>query len=61
MVYVDAGAEVIGIHAHSGSGILDPNNWRTVAGELVQISEIDTAQPSMTPFHCSIASGRIRL
>ena len=35
----NAGAEVIGIHAHSGSGILDPNNWRTVAGELVQIAE----------------------
>lgn len=34
-----AGAEVVGIHAHSGSGILDPNNWRTVAGELVQIAE----------------------
>jgi diaminopimelate decarboxylase/aspartate kinase len=34
-----AGAEVIGIHAHSGSGILDPHNWRTVAGELVQIAE----------------------
>ena len=33
------GAEVVGIHAHSGSGILDPNNWRTVAGELVQIAE----------------------
>jgi len=35
----EAGAEVIGIHAHSGSGILDPNNWRAVAGELVQIAE----------------------
>ena len=34
-----SGTEVIGIHAHSGSGILDPNNWRTVAGELVQIAE----------------------
>ncbi|MGB5336518.1 MAG: bifunctional aspartate kinase/diaminopimelate decarboxylase [Woeseiaceae bacterium] len=34
-----AGAEVIGIHAHSGSGILDPDNWRTVAAELVQIAE----------------------
>lgn len=34
-----SGAEVIGIHAHSGSGILDPNNWRTVAGELVRIAE----------------------
>ncbi len=34
-----AGARVVGIHAHSGSGILDPNNWRTVAGELVQIAE----------------------
>ena len=35
----EADAEVVGIHAHSGSGILDPNNWRTVAGELVQIAE----------------------
>ena len=34
-----AGAEVIGIHAHSGSGILDPENWRAVAAELVQIAE----------------------
>ncbi len=35
-----AGAVVVGIHAHSGSGILDPHNWRTVAGELVQIAEL---------------------
>jgi diaminopimelate decarboxylase/aspartate kinase len=34
-----AEAKVIGIHAHSGSGILDPENWRTVAAELVQIAE----------------------
>lgn len=34
-----AGAEVIGIHAHSGSGILDPENWRSVAAELVQFAE----------------------
>lgn len=34
-----AGAEIVGIHAHSGSGILDPNNWRSVAGELVLIAE----------------------
>ncbi len=34
-----AGAEVVGIHAHSGSGILDPDNWRAVASELVQIAE----------------------
>ncbi len=34
-----AGAEVIGIHAHSGSGILDPDNWRKVAAELVQVAE----------------------
>jgi diaminopimelate decarboxylase/aspartate kinase len=32
----EAGADVIGIHAHSGSGILDPENWRTVAGALAQ-------------------------
>lgn len=31
-----AGATVIGIHAHSGSGILDPKNWRAVAGALLE-------------------------
>ncbi len=34
-----AGAEVIGIHAHSGSGILDPENWRNVAAELVTVAQ----------------------
>lgn len=34
-----AGADVIGIHAHSGSGIKDADNWRSVAVELVQIAE----------------------
>jgi len=34
-----AGADVVGIHAHSGSGILDPDNWRSVAVELVQVAE----------------------
>ena len=33
-----AGAEVVGIHAHSGSGILDHDNWRSVADQLVQIA-----------------------
>lgn len=34
-----ADAKVIGIHAHSGSGILDPDNWRSVARELVLIAK----------------------
>jgi diaminopimelate decarboxylase/aspartate kinase len=34
-----AGAEVIGIHAHSGSGILDPENWREIAAELIKVAE----------------------
>jgi len=34
-----AGADVIGLHAHSGSGILDPDNWRNVAAELVKVAE----------------------
>ncbi|MGB5246731.1 MAG: bifunctional aspartate kinase/diaminopimelate decarboxylase [Woeseia sp.] len=33
------GADVIGIHAHSGSGILDPDNWRSVAATLAQVAE----------------------
>ncbi len=34
-----AGADVIGIHAHSGSGILDPDNWRSVAATLAQVAD----------------------
>jgi diaminopimelate decarboxylase/aspartate kinase len=34
-----ASAKIIGIHAHSGSGILDPDNWRRVADKLVSIAE----------------------
>jgi len=35
----EAGADVVGIHAHSGSGILDPDNWRSVAVNLVQVAQ----------------------
>jgi len=35
----EANAEVIGIHAHSGSGILDPENWREIAAELIKVAE----------------------
>jgi bifunctional diaminopimelate decarboxylase / aspartate kinase len=35
-----AGAGITGIHAHSGSGILDPENWRIVAGELAAAAEL---------------------
>ena len=35
----EAGATVVGIHAHSGSGILDPDNWRSVAVKLVQVAQ----------------------
>ena len=34
-----AGATVVGIHAHSGSGILDPDNWRSVAVKLVEVAK----------------------
>ena len=33
-----ANAKVIGIHAHSGSGILDPGNWHSVAMALLQVA-----------------------
>jgi diaminopimelate decarboxylase/aspartate kinase len=32
----ECGASIVGIHAHSGSGILDPNNWHAVAATLVE-------------------------
>jgi diaminopimelate decarboxylase/aspartate kinase len=35
----DSGARVTGIHAHSGSGILDPANWRAVADALLEAAE----------------------
>lgn len=34
-----ANTTVIGIHAHVGSGILDPDNWRSVAAELIKIAD----------------------
>ena len=34
------GATVVGIHAHSGSGILDPDNWRLVASQLINVARI---------------------
>jgi diaminopimelate decarboxylase/aspartate kinase len=33
-----ADATVVGIHAHSGSGIHDPDNWLSVAEKLVQVA-----------------------
>ena len=35
----DAGAVVVGMHAHTGSGILDPYNWRSVAGALIEAAQ----------------------
>lgn len=32
------GATVVGIHSHSGSGILDPDNWRLVASQLIHVA-----------------------
>jgi len=35
----EAKAQIIGLHAHSGSGILDPDNWRAVAHTLLEAAE----------------------
>jgi diaminopimelate decarboxylase/aspartate kinase len=35
----DCGAEVVGIHAHSGSGVQDPGAWRAVAAELIEVAQ----------------------
>ncbi len=40
MLAQQAGTEIVGIHAHSGSGILDPDNWRTVAQALAAAAEL---------------------
>lgn len=34
-----AEATVIGIHAHSGSGVQDPDSWRIVAGTLAEVAK----------------------
>ncbi|MEQ9562055.1 MAG: hypothetical protein RLN69_06000, partial [Woeseiaceae bacterium] len=34
----NANARVIGMHAHSGSGIHDPDNWLSVAEKLAQVA-----------------------
>ena len=33
------GVRVVGIHAHSGSGVQDPEAWRTIAAQLVQVAQ----------------------
>lgn len=33
-----AGARAVGVHTHSGSGILDPSHWRRVAQTLARLS-----------------------
>ena len=34
-----AGAKVVGIHAHSGSGVSDPEAWRNIGSELTRVAE----------------------
>ncbi|MDJ0909588.1 MAG: bifunctional aspartate kinase/diaminopimelate decarboxylase [Woeseiaceae bacterium] len=34
-----AGAKVVGIHAHSGSGVSDPDAWRNIGSELIRVAE----------------------
>ncbi len=34
-----AGAKVVGIHAHSGSGVSDPEAWRNIGSELVRVAK----------------------
>jgi diaminopimelate decarboxylase/aspartate kinase len=36
----DAGARVVGLHAHSGSGILTPEHWESVGQLLAEVSEL---------------------
>ena len=35
----EIGVRVVGIHAHSGSGVQNPEAWRTVAAQLVQVAQ----------------------
>jgi diaminopimelate decarboxylase/aspartate kinase len=35
----EIGTDVVGIHAHSGSGVQDPEAWRTVAVQLVGVAQ----------------------
>ncbi len=35
----EAGATIVGLHAHTGSGILDPDNWNSVAESLVDVAQ----------------------
>jgi len=33
------GVRIVGLHAHTGSGILQPDNWRDVAACLIEVAE----------------------
>lgn len=35
----DTGARIVGFHAHTGSGVLTPDNWRQVGRELLAVAK----------------------
>jgi diaminopimelate decarboxylase/aspartate kinase len=35
----DCGVEIVGIHAHSGSGVQEPDAWRAVAAQLIGVAQ----------------------
>jgi len=35
---IAANARIVGLHAHAGSGILDPDNWKSVAARLAEVA-----------------------
>ena len=39
LLAADAGAKIVGLHAHLGSGILDPQHWAEVYAQLAALGE----------------------
>lgn len=44
-----AGANLIGLHAHAGSGVLDPTHWSQIANFLIQYADLF---PSLKIINC---------
>jgi diaminopimelate decarboxylase/aspartate kinase len=39
MLALEHGVRIVGLHAHTGSGILQPDNWQDVAAQLVEVAQ----------------------
>jgi diaminopimelate decarboxylase/aspartate kinase len=51
---VSSGARVTGLHTHSGSGILEPDNWREMAEALLRALDMEAVDASLAGIRAAL-------